>query len=282
VKPVALSILACAIALLAAPLKSQRDGGGSASSSTFLLPSSVLGGGGPSASKTYKLTASFGSGVTANASASHTFKLLGGFCATLEAKLALSPWVTAVSPLYAPLKGGTKFQVNGSNLHLGASTSVQVGTQHAVVSTRGRAFVRATTPAQSTPGWHDVRVTAGGNSSTLPRAMGVLPMLDLERPAIPGVPFDVSFRGSKGDAVVWMLSGGSASHAFTLPGFGHKFDLDIFTVMIITTMPILSPDGTASLPLPGVLWTRPIRLQGLVLTLNPGYAPGSFTNVVQL
>ncbi len=274
--PTLLGVALCASAL-ALPVSAQRDGGGAASSQTFVMPSSETSSGGSSASTVYKLTASFGAGVVADSCTSTTYKLVGGFTATLDTPLGLRPWLTSVLPLYAPFKGGIALRLAGTNLHLGANAGVKIGGQVATVGSRGRAFINVTVPAQKVPGWQPVEVSVGGQTSTLPKGLGILPLLDIERAAIPGIPFSVTYRGTPGDAVVWLVSGGSLSHPIPLAGFGYHFALDLFTITAV-----MSPTGKTDLFIPGVPWARPLAMQALGLSTNAGYAPGCFTNVVKL
>lgn len=80
-------------------------------------------------------------------------------------------------------------------------------------------------------GWQPVDVQAGGELSSLPEGIGILPMLDLPRAAQPDVPFRLTYRGSQGDIAVWFLAAGNGSFLIRLPGYGHGFELDLLTFL---------------------------------------------------
>ena len=61
--------------------------------------------GGACSSTSYRLEASFGSGVVAARADSTNYRLLGGFNAVIEAPVAGQPWITGVLPCYAPMLG---------------------------------------------------------------------------------------------------------------------------------------------------------------------------------
>ena len=64
--------------------------------------------------------------------------------------------------------------------------------------------------------------------------------------------------------------------------YHHGLLLDLGTVFVLTAQFVTSPDGAVELPLPAIAPTSPLLFQCLSLTLDPGWFPGSFTNVIAL
>ncbi len=253
-----------------------------ASSKSFFLTSSELGPGGTCVSQGFRLTAGFGEGVVASRIVSKGYVLTGGFPATLDAKLALQPWLTGLRPLYVPLKGGTALTLHGTELALGANTGVQIGTKNAIVSARTRDSVKATMPAGLEPGWQSVTVTTGGKTSTLQRGIAVLPMLELLKPAEPLLPFTVEYRGAPGDVVVLFVGASKLPFAAPVPPFMHGLELNPAAMLVLNPAVVSAPSGVLHTPLPALAWARPLLFQAITISKNPGYSPGSFTNLVSL
>lgn len=252
-----------------------------ASSPGFFLATGEFAGGGSSFSTVHQLSASHGSGVVAGRSASTSYTLVGGFFASLETPVLAHPWVTALRPLRVPRDSSSAIAVHGAELHLGMGAAVQVGGRSATVTSRTRDKIDARLPRDVAPGWQPVSVTAGGKTTTLTRAVGILPMVDVERPAVPGLPFTVSYYGTQGDVVVWLLSAGDLPFRIPVTPYGYGLGLDLATLLVLGVMPVTDPVGRSELPLPGVPWTRPLHMQAVVLS-TASYRPGSFTNVIGL
>jgi hypothetical protein len=261
---------------------------GSAAAQTAISPLYVLEVSEPapsarSAAGSYRLDQSLGCGVVAARAASGTHVLLGGYPALLEGTLAGRPCVTAVRPLFAPLLGGTALTIHGADLHLGGSPTAQVGGVAAAVGTRRDDQLTATLPRQTSPGWKPVAVTNAGGTGTLADAVGILPMLDRPRAVLSGAPFRLTYRGAPGDVAVWMLAGGSSPFPIPVPPFLHGLELDLATMVPLTASVVTDPSGELHLDLPAVVLVRPLLVQAITaLTTNPGYAPGAFTNALQL
>ena len=262
--------------LLACALPAQASG------RTFFLPSAEQGSGGTAVSTTWRITGSFGAGAVPSRATSQRYVLSGGFPASLDVPVTGRPWLTAVRPFYAPIMGGTALQLHGTELHLGASASVKIGGKVAAITSRTRNAIAATLPVQTTPGWTRVDVTAGGETTSLPKAIGILPLIEVSPPAEPGIPFQITYRGTQGDIVVWLLAAGKGPFPFPVPPFHYGFELDIATFLVLTVTPVVAASGTAELPLPAVVWSRPILFQTLAVSQTTGYAPGSFSNAVRL
>ena len=152
------------------------------------------------------------------------------------------------------------------------------------MSARSADELAITLGRQDVPGWQPVTVSRGTQSSTLPRGIGVEPMLDLELPfARDGSrPNELVYHGETGDLVVWLLAGAKGPRLFGLPGYGHGFGLDLSTLVVLTSTPVGSPDGRLAFPLPAVRIKPALYVQGLVLAPAAPYRPGAFTNVLLL
>ena len=67
-----------------------------------------------------------------------------------------------------------------------------------------------------------------------------------------------------------------------LPPLRHALVIDPTVLLTVGPFPVTDPAGTLLLQVPAVPWARPVLVQAVALSSNPGYAPGSFTNVVRL
>jgi hypothetical protein len=267
----------CLPLLGSSPLPAQA-----ASSATYFLPSSEVSPGGEGTSFTYRLTAGSGSGVTPSRSLSISYVLEGGFPASLDATVTGRPWVTGVRALYGPLLGGTQHVVHGTELDLGALTTVDAGGAPAAVRARARDQLLVTLPGLSSPGWKSVAVTNTGGTSTLPGGVGVLPMMDRPRAVLAGAPFRLTYRGASGDAVVWCVALGNGPVPIPIPPFLHALELDLLTLLVVPAGTVTDPSGELHLDIPAVFFTRPVHVQAFCLSGNLGWTPGAFTNVLQL
>ncbi|MCB9891762.1 MAG: hypothetical protein H6832_07985 [Planctomycetes bacterium] len=254
---------------------------GQAASTNHVLTSSEQSAGGATSSTTYRLHGSLGAGVVAARTTSSTFVLRGGFVATLDASASGRPWLMAVEPRYAPLFGNTKVSLRGTELHLGSTASVKVGGLAATVGPRTRDAVEITVPKQAQPGWAAVEMTAAGTTTTLARGVGVLPMLDGARSGVRGAPLDLEYRGTQGDLAIWFVALRRASTRLTLAPIHHALELDLASLIVVTTT---TPDHTGrnAVRFPAAFGLPPLYFQALVLTNASGYAPGSFTNVLEI
>ena len=275
----AVSLLLCGV------LASLASAQGATSNWKLFSPASSAG---PAAmqlqSTSWKLDASFGSGVVAERATSTNFVLEGSWLAASNAKTLGTPWLTSVLPLQGLLGVQTSHQVHGTALHLGASTSCSVGGIAATVNTRRNDQLTITTAKPKVPGWQSVVVTNGGGTSTLNKGIAVLPMMDIEYPIdnAGSRPSEIVYQGRQGDVVVWMLAAGKTPVPLPIPGYGYGFSLNFFTMIVLTTTPIGDPSGRAVLPLPAVAFKRPLNMQGFVFAPLAPYKPGAFTNVVDL
>jgi hypothetical protein len=257
-----------------------------ASSTTYFLPGCEASNGGVAGSTTFRLEASFGSGVVPTRAASTNYRLLGGFNAAIETPAAGRPWLTGVRPLHGPILGGTaRYDVHGTELQLGAATNVTIGGRTAPVVSRTRDKVVVTLPAQPAPGWQPVTATNAGGTAYLPRGIGILPMVDRPQVIEINQPFRVTYRGTPGDVVFLAVAGGKLPFAISIPPYHHGLELNIGALIGPVAGPfvVTDPSGELHLDFPGIPFVRPIYVQMLGLpAFNPGYVPGSFTNVMAL
>jgi hypothetical protein len=257
-----------------------------ASSATYFLPGAELGSGGVCTSTTFRLEASFGSGVVAARADGTSTRLLGGFNAAIEAPALGRPWLTGVRPLHGPLLGSSaRFTVHGTELDLGTTTNVTIGGRAATVLSRAQDHVVVTLPAQSAPGWQPVTATNSGGTAVLPKGVGVLPMVEKPHAIEIGRPFRVTYRGTPGDIVFLAVASAKFPFTISVPPYHHGLELNIGALLgpVVGPFPVTNPSGEFHLDFPGFSFVRPIYVQMLGLpTANPGYAPGSFTNVIGL
>jgi len=276
-------VLFLAVALLSA-LPAGRLTAQAASSPTYFLPAAEVGDGGASASTNFQLTATLGSGPAEEQADSSNFRLLGGLNAATDAPTTGRPWLTGVVPRFGPFLGGTIHTAHGTELDLGAATSVQTGGRIAAVMSRARDQVKLTLATQAAPGWQTVRVTNGGGTATLPRGIGILPMADKPQPILSGKPFRITYRGTQGDLFYLAIAGGKLPFAFAVPPYHHGLELNpALLIDVIGPFPVTAPNGEFHFDFPGIPLPRPLFVQMLGLpTSNPGYAPGCLTNAMEL
>ena len=265
----------CAL-LFALPLAAQ-----SASGPTHFLVASEAGTGGDAQSVVHRLTATFSSGVAAARATSAGFVLLGGFPAAIEATVG-GPWLTGVTPAYGPLFGGTPLTLHGAGLNQGPILQLAIGGQPAVPGPRTNASLQTTLPAQPRPGYQSVLVQDTNGSATLPRGVGILPLIDFPVAHRALVPLDLRYIGAQNDQVVVVLALGTLPFVLPLPPFHHGLELDLSTLVVLSPVPVTRSDGELRLTLPAAAPPVPIFFQAFSLTQSPGWFPGSFTNVALL
>jgi hypothetical protein len=267
--------------------------GQSMSSKNWFVPSTEQSSGGSAASNLFVVTASIGSSVTSAAIAkSNNFAVTSGFTSTLGTATTGQPWLSAVRPLFTVLDGGTKHRVHGTELDLGSSSAVKVNGVTAAVTARQRDSVEVVAPAQKAPGWHRVTLRNSGGTASLSRAMGVLPLIEQARPYFKPGPGGTQltktgavlrYRGQQDDYLVWFFSVKKIPMLPILP-FRHGLEVSLLGGAFSVAIGVVnSPDGQMELSLPLVnLGGERIYVQAAAISRKPGYAPGSFTNVLQL
>ena len=253
-----------------------------ASSQTYLLVAGEQAPGGTGQTTQYRLTAAQGAGVVGQRATSNQYILLGGFVASFDAPTTGRPWLTGVRPLFATMRGAAALQLHGTELNLGLPPTIKIGGQSATIGTRSNAVITTTLPNQPVPGWQPVEVANSLGTSTLPEGIGILPMIDLPRAPTSGVPFALRYRGKSGDQIVWLIALQKSSFGFSLAGFGYALHLDLASLVVLPAYAVTSPDGVFLLGIPAVALTVPVFVQGFSVSSDPGYSPGSFTNVLRL
>ena len=269
------------VLLFAAGLPAQAT-----SSTNYFIPGAEPANGGVAASTSFRLEASFGSGVVADRSDSANYRLLGGFNAAIEAPTTGQPWLTGVRPLYGPILGSAgPFTMHGTELDLGSATNVTIGGRAATVLARAKDQVNVTLPLQPAPGWQPVTATNAAGTAHLTRGIGILPMVDRPHAIEINQPFRVTYRGTRGDIVFLAVAGGKFPFAISIPPYHHGLELNIGALIgpVVGPFVVTDPNGELHLDFPGIPFVRPIYVQMLGLPVSsPGYAPGSFTNVMAL
>jgi len=254
-----------------------------ASSPGHFLVGGELAPGGDAVSPGWRLTGSFGSGVTATRAVSANHVLVGGFVAGLDASVPGRPWLTGAVPRYAPYHGGLSVSLHGTELSLGATTTVALGATPAAVTSRARDQVAITVPAGLAPGWRAVALTNSGGTALLPRGVGILPMAEKNRAVAMGEPFRITYRGFPGDVVFLAVATHSLPFAITIPPYHHGLELNPASLIgLLGPLPVTGPAGDLNLNFPGITFTRPVAIQMLGLHTRPALGPGSFTNVLDL
>ncbi len=262
---------------LAVPVSAQAS-----SSESFVVSSPEIASGGPAAGTTLNAVASFGIDVTPCPASSPRWRIVGGFPSHFQSRLGGSPWLIAGCPTYFPLLGGVPIEFRGDEFHLGSSAVATVGGKTARVLGRTRVKVRVRAPTQDAPGWQRAAVRNGGGAASLTRAFGVLPMLDLNKAPCRTAPFDLIYRGTRGDLVIWTFALGRLNRPVAAAPFlyGALLDPGTFGILVATVVP--SADGVQRLPIPALGLVPRIWLQSLAISTNVGYRPGSFTNAISI
>ncbi|MCC6783408.1 MAG: hypothetical protein IT457_11250 [Planctomycetes bacterium] len=255
----------------------------SASSSTWFLSSIELASGEEQDTLLYKLRPQQGAGLVAHPCAmSATYVLEGGFPAALDATVLGSPWLTGVRPYYVPQRGSPTLTLHGTELNLGPTPIVTVGGQPATVGVRANSQLQITMPDQPVPGYQPVLVTSVFGNTILTEGVGVLPMIELLCPMLSDTPNGLRIRGTQNDVMVLAMSFGLAGSPFALPPYGYSFQLD-FGLLVLSSGFVLSGGDTLDLIVPPLALTGLIYVQTFTFSSsNPGYAPGSFSNVVRI
>lgn len=284
-----LSTILCSSLLLAGLVVALP--GQSMSSKNWFIPSGEQASGGSAASSKWRINASFGSGAVAGTAKSKNFAMTGGFASTLDTPTTGQPWLIAARPLFTMLDGGTKHRIHGTELDLGPSSSVKVNGLAATVTGRARDAVDFVAPAQKAPGWHTITLGNSGGKASLSEAIGVLPLIEQAKPYFdpaPGTPPKgkiggvLRYRGQHKDSLVWLFSVNKMTMFPVLP-FRHGLEVSVFGISFtIAIGQVNSPDGIMELSLPLLRLPSRIYVQAASISSKPGYAPGSFTNMMPI
>lgn len=252
-----------------------------ASGSTHFLVSSETGGGGNTQSFVHRLTGTTSSGVPATRATSLGFVLLGGFPAAIETTVNGTPWLCGVLPAYGPLLGGRALTLFGSGLNQGPA-QITIGGVTASAGASTNATLQTVLPPQLAPGYQAVTVQNTLGSATLPKGIGVLPLLDFPVAHQPNVPLGLRYLGAPGDLFVLGLSSGMLPTPLVLAPYHHGLQVDLATLALFGPYFVTDPGGELTIGLPAVAPVLPVYFQCLSFTQGPGWFPAAFTNVTRL
>jgi hypothetical protein len=108
-------------------------------------------------------------------------------------------------------------------------------------------------------------------------------MLYNREPLNPATPISLRFRGTAGDFMLLTLGFGAGAVPLpVLPEYGYGLLLDPGMIGGSAFLGVGDPSGELRIPGPALPVSGILYVQALVLSSNPGYAPGSWTNVVRL
>jgi hypothetical protein len=267
--------------LLAAAAVGQQQISGSAKSQTYFLSAVEFGSGGEADSSTYRIQPSQGSGLVAEPySQSENYVLTGGFPAALTAPVLGRTWLTSVEPFFVPQFGSPQLTLHGTEMYMGAPPNVWIGGIAAAVGTRTVDRVLVTLPDQPVPGFQQVWLDNDLGPTVLNEGVGVLPMFELREPMNTTDPNRVRYHGTSGDLVILALGVNLTPVPIILAGYGYSLQLDPANI-ILTNLYLPNQDGQFDIPLPPFP-PGYFRVQALVISSNPGYTPGSWTNALAL
>ena len=255
-------------------------------SKNYVLIAPTISPFGRTDSTTYTLVAA-NSDVPTTPLASANFTLAGGFIPTLGATVTGRPLLTAVTPRFVTPKSGAVLTLYGTEFGLGSSVTVTIGRRSAQVLSRAqdRITVRlpfaAGPPSHPYPGWNAIRVTSGADTTTLREGVGVLPMVFTDPAPGPNVPFNFVFKGSQNDQVVW-AAGALPTATVPIPGLLFGLGLNPAAMLVLGGFQIPAPSGELRLPIPATNYGGMIFVQAVFSSQDPGYSPGSFSNLFTL
>jgi hypothetical protein len=257
------------------PAQTFTDSSGS-SSVTYFTESRSDSDGGTATSATYALTATIGQADPSNAS-SATYLLAGGFPGTLDAT-STEPWLTAAQPQFVMPRSTDLVWLSGARLDLGTPT-VDLSGRAATLVAQSGSDVAVRLPSLPAPGFHEIALHNAAGTTSLERGIGVLPMLFTEGAAASDTSFDLVFKGTKGDMIIWAVSRGPGQ-LFGFSPYLHGLTIDLTVFRVLDSLLITKDSGELRFSVPPVPFQFPAYFQALFLTSNPGYAPGSFSNVL--
>lgn len=269
-----LALLAGLASGVAAQTVSDNSG---SSSVTYFSEAKSDADGGTSGSNTYQVTAAIGQ-IDPSVRTSATYRLDGGFTASLGVTTN-GPWVTSAGPQYVTPRTSNIVWITGSRLNFGPAAVTVSGVPATVIATSATDIAVRMPPLPS-PGWHEIKLTNNGGTTSLERGIGVLPMMYTTSAAVPNKAFDLIFKGTQGDSVVWAL-GFNPGPVVPLLNFLHGLTISTSFVRILPTLRITDSSGELRMKFPAVPFLVTVYTQGLFLSSNPGYSPGSFSNMVK-
>jgi len=270
-----------ALVLLGAQGTAQHQAGNSASSATYFMAAVELGSGADADTLLYRLQGSQGSGVVVEPdSSSLTYRMRGGFYGALTSPVLGQPWLTGATPFFVKQLGNPNLTLHGTELWLGPTPVMTLGGQLAGTILRTAHQMVVSVPDQPVPGYQPVVFTNTAGTTRLNEGIGVLPMIEKREPLNGTDPNYIRIHALQTDIVLLVLSG-APSLGIQLFDYRHYLLLDPNQVLFLDAFFVGDPSGKTTIPLPpypsGLVW-----VQALAFTLDPGYAPASWTNAVAL
>ena len=270
-----------ALLLLAALGTAQHQAGHAASSTTYFMAAVEFGSAEDAGTLLYRLRGSQGSGVVVEPdAASPTYRIRGGFYGASTAPVLGQPWLTGAQPFFLKRTGNGTLTLRGTELWLGPTPTVTIGGQPALVIARTVDQMQVSVPIQPVPGFQPVTFSNIAGASTMNEGVGVLPMIEKREPLNGADPNYIRIHTLPFDFVLLAL-GGAPGVGIQILDFYHQLLLDPGQVFFTNVFFIADPDGHLTIPIPpfptGLVW-----VQGLAITADPSYTPGSWTNVVAL
>ena len=125
-------------------------------------------------------------------------------------------------------------------------------------------------------------LSTSSGTTTLPRGVGVLPMVYVEPPPARRRGFDLVFHGSRGDQVLWAVGIAPAAAPLPISGMHYGLAIDPAVLLVLPGATILDPSGQWRLPFPATDTPVSVYLQALFVSSDPAYAPGAFSNLLRL
>lgn len=277
-RPAGTLILAGLLALVPTTAPAQAT----KSSGKHVLLQSEANDGATSRSSGYVLHGSLGGGPITVPSNSTNYKLEGGFPSTLATSTPVRPWLTAVRPQVSSLNAPGSLTLHGTNLDMGLVVGVKIGATTVRVTSRQRDQMAITIPALTVPGWQAVTLTTSMGETTIPKGLAVLPLIETRPAAGPLVPFDLVFRGSKGDRVIWVL-GVTQGPLIRLPGIRYGFGLAPPNFILYAGFTIQASNGELRLGFPATLYpVGQVLLQSMFIGNSAPYGPAAFSNILRI
>jgi hypothetical protein len=259
----------------------QHTSGYAASSPTWFLSAAEFGSAEDADTLLYRLRSTQGAGVVVEPdAASPTYRMRGGFTGALSAPVLGQPWLTGVRPFWIKPNGNSDLTVHGSELWLGPTPTVTIGGVPAGVVARTVDQMVITPPPLTVPGFQPVVTTNSAGSSVLPEGVGVLPMLEQREPLNGADPNHLRIHALPFDIVLLVLAGSQAPGIQVLD-FQYVLLLHPSTVFFTDAFLVTGADGKTTIPLPPFP-TGLVHVQALVITADPSYYPGMWTNPLAL
>jgi len=258
-----------------------------AADSTYVLVAGRIVNAAVAQDAQYRLAAHLGA-IEAGSTSGAGLTLTGSLVALIDPPVTGAgavPWPLAVQPPFMDLESdqAARLVLQGAELDTGGALTVRVGDTPATVVSVTKPAVTLDLPPLRRPGFQPVHVSGQPIVTAVVPGLGVRPLLRLEEPAAPDRSLRLVCHGHPGDQVWIGVSIGAAEDGVRVPPFHHRFFLSPSTFALGGAFSITAADGRLRIVIPPPGVTSPVVVQGLVIAGgSAGYAPGSFTNTVNL